>query len=934
LEPQLQLKRIAAVITLAVAASTTVYAQSSGKLMGTITNSKTGETLTGVTIRVLGTSRGGSSDVSGKYSIPALPVGKYTVEYAYLGYATKQITEVEIKANDMTNLDIVLDNSEGKVLDQVVVTGSFKKESIGALYAQQKNSALISDGISSEQIRRSPDKNTSEALRRVSGTTIQDNKFVIVRGLSDRYNVAMMDGSVLPSTEANRRAFSFDIVPSALIDKITISKTATPDLPADFAGGAVQITTKDIPDKNFVSFGVGYGYNSASTFKDFLQTKKNFSNYFGFDDGSSQLAKNFPSRTNVDAGLSQKWQRLALKSLPNDYSVQNKSALPSQTYQFSLGKVKQYKDDSRFGALFSVNYRNSQTILPNIERNWFTYDYQDQQYKFSTNLGALANFGYTFGKSKITWKNLYNRTYDNTYTERYGTDASSSSINKFYAFDIMQKSLFKSTLEGEHVLSEKNDKLKWTASWSNIGNNQPNQTKINYQKHEDYINDPSVPYLANLTTVGKANSRLFADLKENIFSGELSYSTPLNFLSVPSTLKAGGGAQYRKRNFDARFVGFEFNSLAVSPEDQTRILQLAPDQIFSADLINQNVYKFGEVKGDGDIYDAKSLSTFGYAMLDQKFADKLRIVYGLRVENYNVQIDAYRILSGNIEKSVDDTKLDFLPSINMTYSLTPKTNLRASYYRTLARPEFRELAPFSFYDFENMAMINGNERLKRSSINNVDFRFEFYPKAGEILSISAFYKGFTDAIEPFRYDVNSTPDISYFNAPKADLYGVELEARKNLGFIDEEEETLKNTIAYLNVSLVHSKVKNPTDLDYIDKTRPMVGQSPYVINAGLQHTALENRLSVNLLYNRIGKRITQASGVRFASTWEAPRNVLDFQVGYKVFNGKGELKLNASDILNNAINVYYDNKELNLPNETSFKYKPGSNYSLSFNYTF
>ncbi len=161
LEPQLQLRRIAAVVTLAVAASTTVYAQSSGKLMGTITNSKTGETITGVTVRILGTSRGGSSDVSGKYSIPALPAGKYTVEYIYIGYSTKQVTEVEIKANDLTNLDIVLDNSGGQVLDQVVVTGSFKKESIGALYSQQKNSALISDGISSEQIRRSPDKITS-----------------------------------------------------------------------------------------------------------------------------------------------------------------------------------------------------------------------------------------------------------------------------------------------------------------------------------------------------------------------------------------------------------------------------------------------------------------------------------------------------------------------------------------------------------------------------------------------------------------------------------------------------------------------------------------------------------------------------------------------------------------------------------------------------
>ncbi|MDR3009630.1 MAG: TonB-dependent receptor [Sphingobacterium sp.] len=933
MKPQLQLKGIAAAMTLVVAASTTVYAQSSGKLMGTITNSKTGETITGVTVRILGTSRGGSSDVSGKYSIPALPAGKYTVEYIYIGYSTKQVTEVEIKANDLTNLDIVLDNSEGQVLDQVVVTGSFKKESIGALYSQQKNSALISDGISSEQIRRSPDKNTSEALRRVSGTTIQDNKFVIVRGLSDRYNVAMMDGSVLPSTEANRRAFSFDIIPSNLIDKITISKTATPDLPADFAGGAVQITTKDIPDQNFISFGLGYGYNTASTFKDFLQTKKNFQNYLGFDDGSSQLAKNFPSRDEVGGGLSGKWNRLALKSFSNDFAVQNKSALPSQTYQFSVGKVKQYEDNSRFGAVFSVNYRNAQNILSDVKRQWYEYNYNDTQYKFSTNLGALANFAYSFGKSKITWKNLYNRTYDNNYLARTGTNGSSTNDNRFFAFDIMQKSLFKSTLEGEHALSEKNDKLKWTASWSNIGNNQPNQMKINYQRSINET-DPSAPYLATaITGVGKENARMFSDLNENIFSGEVGYSKPMDFLNAPTTLKVGAGTQYRKRNFDARFLGAQLEASKIGVDEAKEIQGLSPDHIFSADLINKNYYKLDEILGDGDLHNANSLTGFGYAMLDQKFNDRFRVVYGLRVEDYSVKLNSYTVLTRKIEKKVDDHKLDFLPSVNFTYNITSKMNFRASYYRTLARPEFRELAPFQYYDFENLAMISGNTALKRSSIQNGDIRFEIYPSAGEIFSISAFYKHFTDAIEPKRYDVNSTPDVSYFNTPEANLYGVELEARKNLSFI-VDEDFYRNTTAYVNLSLVHSKVVNATDQDYKEKTRPMVGQSPYMINAGLQHNALDNKLNINILYNRIGKRIAQAGGIRFSSAYEAPRNVLDAQVGYKILGKKGEVKLSAGDILNNAVNVYFDNKVDNRPNETLYKYKMGSNYSLSFNYTF
>lgn len=934
LEPQLQLKRIAAVVTLAVAASTTVYAQSSGKLMGTITNSKTGETITGVTVRILGTSRGGSSDVSGKYSIPALPAGKYTVEYIYVGYSTKQVTEVEIKANDLTNLDIVLDNSEGQVLDQVVVTGSFKKESIGALYSQQKNSALISDGISSEQIRRSPDKNTSEALRRVSGATIQDNKFVVVRGLGDRYNVSMMDGSVLPSTEANRRAFSFDIVPSNLIDKITISKTATPDLPADFAGGAVQITTKDIPDQNFVSFGLGYGYNTASTFKDFLQTKKNFQNYLGFDDGSSNLATNMYTREQVKAGLSGKENRLALKSLPNDLSIENKKALPSQNYQFSLGKVKQFENNNKFGALFSVTYRNSQNVLSNVRREWHQYDFTDNQYRFSNNLGALANFGYTFGKNKITWKNLYNKNYDNTYTSRTGIDLGANFDNRFSAYDILEKSLFKSTVDGEHVLSDKNDKIKWTASWSNIKNDQPNQVKLNYVRPMSAANDPSVPFTANLGTIGKQNTRLFAKLNENIYSGEGSYILPINFLTEQSTLKVGAGGNYRKRTFDARFIGFQFNENAFdNVDDINKFLQTPADQIFSAQNINNNYFRYVEIMMNGDKYEASSVTSFGYAMLDQKFNDKFRVVYGLRVENYNVKIDALNVDNMKMVEDVNDTKLDFLPSVNFTYSVTPKSNVRASYYRTLARPELRELASFKFYDFEQLGMITGNPDLKRASINNADLRYEIYPSAGEILSISAFYKQFTDAIEPRRYDVTSTPDIRFGNVPKANLYGAELEVRKKLNFVNDQP-FFRNTTAYLNLAFVHSEVTNPTDQPYLEQKRPMVGQSPYVINGGLQHTALDSKLNLNILYNRIGKRIIQPGGQTFASAWEAPRNVLDFQVGYKVLKNKGEFKLNASDILNNSINVYFDNKVRNISNETWFKYKPGANYSLSFNYTF
>ncbi len=909
--------------------SVAVSAQGTGKISGIVADKKTGETLIGVSVKLSGTPKAVGTDVDGKYLIGGLAEGKYTLEVSYVGYATKKITDIEVKSNETTALNVILEEA-GNLLNQVTITASFKQESVNALYAQQKNSSVISDGISSDQIKRSPDKNTSEALKRVSGATIQDNKFVIVRGLSDRYNTATLDNSTLPSTEPNRKAFAFDIVPSNLVDKITISKTATPDLPADFAGGAVQISTKDLPERNFTSFGFGTGYNTQSTFQDFLGTGKSTLNYLGFDDGSKQLASNFPTRKKIASGLTPTRNISSLMASPNDFSISNSAAKPMQNYQLSLGRVKTFENNNSFGALFSVTYRNSQQINQDVKRDFYVYDYNDNQYRFSSNLGALANFAYNFGKHKISFKNIYNRTYDDNYTERTGINEGSTTVNRFYAYDILQKSLLKSTLEGEHQIGTRNNKLKWNVSFSNVLNNQPNQTKINYAKALSAQNDPTVAYQANITSLGKENTRLFTDLNENIYGSDVNYSTPFKLFKSSTTLKVGAGAQYRERRFTARFIGAELQT-NIDPALFESIRKLPVDQIFSPALIKQGVYELNEIGTDADNYDANSLTSYGYAMLDQKIGDKARVVYGVRAENYHIQLNTIKTL-------VDETKLDFLPSVNFTYSLNAKSNFRASYYRTLARPEFRELAPFSFYDYELLANQGGNPNLKRTSIDNADLRYEIYPGSGEILSFSVFYKHFTNAIESYRYDVISTPDISYFNTAKAMSYGIELEARKSLSFINESK-SLKNTVAYLNLSLIKSKVENPDDQNYIDKTRPMVGQSPYVINAGLQHTTLNNRLNLNLLYNKIGRRIVQASGINFPSTWEAPRNVFDFQLGYKIIKSRGEVKFNAGDILSERSTIYFDynkNKKYDANNgdETIFSYKPGTNLSISFNYTF
>jgi TonB-dependent receptor len=910
-----------------------LFAQTTGRISGKVIDQKTTETLIGATVSIQGTTKGAATDVDGHYNLSALEPGKYTVLIRYMGYQSKSISDIVVKAGESTNLDVALTAASTTSLGEVVIKATYRQASTASLYAMQKNSVSISDGISSEAIKKSPDKNTADVLKRVSGATVQDNKFVVIRGLSDRYNTALLDGASLPSTEPNRKAFSFDIVPSNLVENLTITKTATPDQPGDFAGGLIQIMTKDIPDQNFVSFGIGGGYNTASTFKDFKSGPRHATDYFGFDNGGRQLASNFATYDEIKGDPAPTPQRNAalLRSLPSDYNIYINKALPTQNYQFTLGKVKDYeKSGNRFGAILALTYRNSQTISGDLTRNYYGNDYNDDIYKFSTNVGALLNLGYSFGKNKITFKNVYNRIFDDQFLQRTGSNQGSGVDVQYYAFDVLQKALLKSTLEGNHPIGDKGSKINWNLSYGNVLNDQPDQRKVSYTRNTG----SGDPFEANVTTLGKDNATLFAKMTEDTYTGAVNYTLPVKMFSQPATFKAGLGSAYRTRNYNARFLGAVVdgrNPENTDPDFIRPIKQRPLSQLFAPDVVNAGVYAVDEIDGRNDSYSANSTTNSGYLMLDNKLTDKLRLVWGARVEQFNVNVTPVSKAPDGIVKQ---NYTDILPSANLTYSLTDKINLRASYSRTLARPEFREQSISAYYDYELLAFQQGNPLLKKASIDNADIRFELYPAAGQIISVSGFYKKFKDAIETYNTDVNSTRTVNYFNTANAKVYGAELEIRKTLDFISPAN-AWKNTTAYANIAVIKSNAVNPNiGINFLEKERPMVGQAPYVINAGLQHTF--NIFTFNALYNRVGRRLSVAAGALYENVWEAPRNVLDAQVGIKVFKGKGEFKLNAGDILNNRITFYYDknkNKVYDNTDEVQSSFKPGANYSFSFTYT-
>lgn len=959
LKSQLTLKK-AFITLLFVVMGATVFAQGTGKISGTVSDKKTGETLIGVSVKIAGTTKAVGTDVEGRYVIGGLAAGKYTLEVSYISYAKKNITDIEVKDGVATSVNVILEEASA-TLNQVVITASFKQESVNTLYASQKNSASISDGISADVIRKSPDRNTGEILKRVSGTSVQDNKFIVVRGLSDRYNNAMLNNAPLPSTEADRKTFSFDVIPSAMVDNIVISKTATPDLPGDFAGGAIQIKTKDFPTAKTLEINYGVGYNSISTFEDFYGNKRSGLDFLGFGADRYQMPKGIPSTASryQDLNIDQKVE--ASKRFTNTWGTKKLGvALPIQNLQFVYGNSYNQKNGSKLGLILAATYRNSATISEQI-RNDFNdiqigdsrgidfFGYNDKFYNFSTSLGLMGNVAYIKNGNKLALKTNFNQNFEDNSLVRTGFSDERDYDKQVSQQEIVQKTLLSTVLEGEHLLNKtRQSKLNWNISYSLFSDDQPDLRRIAYSRVYG-SNDPflaDIPSIATPTTGG----RFFSDLNENIYGATVNYTHPFKWLNNSQILKFGALKQYKERKVDSRSLGYRNNFTSVSESSAIRVLPV--DQVLSDMYMARDRFYLDDVTNPFSKYTGKGDLNAGYAMMNAILAEKFKATFGLRVENYiETLTNDDRNQNAN---EVKNNYTDFLPSVNLTYELNKKTNLRLSYSNTLARAQFRELAPFSFYDFVTGVTKIGNPNLKRTTINNFDIRYELYPSAGQLISVSGFYKRLNNAIENYYISGSTAASktISFLNAPTANVYGAEIEIRKDLSIFNSESSFLKNLVFSANASIIKSEIdfsgSDADILSIVNNDRPLQGQSPYIINTGLTYNSPESGWATTLLFNRIGRRIAivglgQVVGNDFHESYpdiyENPRNLLDFQLSKKVIKSKGEIKLNVGNILNSDGIMYQDvNKDKKYNNNTTDqlinKITYGTNVTLSFGYKF
>jgi TonB-dependent receptor len=927
--------RIAFAILALLSISFTSLAQK-GKIEGKITDSKTGNAIPGVSVIVKETGKGIATDIDGRFVLNAEPGKKYTLTISSTNYESKEVTEVETGADDIAHIDIAL-TPKTKTGEEVVVRSSTtaRKESVNALISFQRTTNTVASVISAEAIRRSPDKNTGEVLKRTPGASIQEGRFIVIRGLADRYNQAMLNGILLTSTEPDRKTFSFDMIPASMIDNIIINKAFVPEYPGEWAGGLIQVNTKDIPTKNFFTIQAGTGFNSQTVGKNFYKDGQGGkTDWLGIDDGTRALPKDYTrkaefdtlspaSKTAIGRQLRNSWAPVEA-NVPMNISLQANGGFSTKLFGKNIGGILgiNYSRSSRYLKLLN-RYNNIDEFTNKVDT---VNNYNDDKYQQDVTVGALGSLSLQLNaRNKIAVKSIVNVNTSNSVIQRAGNDFSRTDNQvKGSEFTFKENTFFTVQANGEHSIT-KPLKFKWYGAFNILDGFVPDQRRILYSKKENST-DPYLLLISNSLSQ-QSGSRIYQSLSDYIYTagGDMAYS--FSAFKLNQTIKGGYMLQIKDRLYDAQLFA---NYLPAAGSQALRALPA--DQVFAtANFGNGLDDKFGfdAIKGNTFRYLANTILNAGFLQLDNQFSNSLRVVWGLRVENYDQ-------LVGSVKKwdprHFNSKVTDFLPGVNATYKVDNKTNIRLSGSQTVIRPELRELSFLNLYDFELNASVQGDPTLKRTKVSNLDLRYEIYPRAGEVINAGVFYKNFVNPIEQyFNGSGGGSSTINYINAAKATSYGVEIEARKKLDFI----KALQHLTFQANAAYIHSRVEDKAKK--ID--RSMQGQSPYILNFGLLYDVEKYGLNATLLFNQIGERIYLVGDVQAGApdVYEAPRPVLDLQIAKKILQKKGELRLNIADIINQKQYFYQNtNSKTSFQKDIDayrFTRKFGTTYSLTFNYS-
>jgi TonB-dependent receptor len=928
-----------------------VFGQEKGFLRGNIGDGQFGGPLIGANVTVPALSGvGATTDFDGNYSV-TLPVGVYEVKVSYISFAEQIFKDVEIKAGEVTKIDAVLEMITQEVA-MVEVVATVRKSSEAGVLMDMKNATTVTDGLSAQSFRKIGDSDLSGAIRRVTGVTVQDGKYVYVRGLGDRYTKTVLNGMTLPGLDPDVNAVQIDIFPTAVLENVSVSKTFSPDLDGDFTGGLVNVVTKKFPEQKTTQVNVSFTYIPGQHFnKDFILYNTGKTDFLGFDDGSRKLPVNGEASVpNVSTGNAS--LESITRSFNSELAARKKFAFMNGSFSINHGNQINNDNGTTFGYNFVLNYANERVFYKDFQSNDYlkgTADSDIELDRMRTRVGDLGKENVTWNalltgsmkkaKSSYTATLLYNQSSESSATQRVNQDFEQNQATLVEnVLTFTQRSLGNFQLNGSHRINIVEIDWANSLSFSRVYDPDFRETRISITDGDTSLS----------TGNGAGIDRFWRNLNELNEAFKLDFKINLH---ENISLKLGLATNYRSRDFEVFSYKHRTNDLSAISFDPDWFLQ--DENIWSADSTDPNysgTYTIGNFQ-PANQYKASQMINAGYVMAEQQIKKKLKLIYGVRLEHTVMYYDG--VNQNNTVRYLNQKTLDalsILPALNIVYSLTDKMNLRGGYSRTVARPSFKEKSEAEIYDPITKRTFSGNLDIKLTNIDNADLRYEFFMGGKDMLSLSGFYKRFDGHIELVSFEL--APDnLKPRNSGIAHVFGGEFEIRKGLRQ-HTSSKFLQGFFFSGNVSIVHSMVdmesvlidniggtefalreSTKRDGETINRFRPMSGQSPYAVNGTITYEFDDDRASISLAYNVQGDQLSIIGSGRVPDIYTLTFHSLNFNAYVNLGEErKSQITLGVSNLLDDDRTLVY--RSFKAEDQIFTSFKPGVSIRLAYRYTF
>ena len=922
----------------------------SGKIIGTITDGEYNEPMAFANVLIKNTTTGTTSDFDGKYQLE-VSEGNYTIVFSYIGYQSVEISDVNVEANSEILVDVTLNTNS---LETVIITTTVRKNTESAVLDLQKKSITLLDGLSAQGIKSSGAGNIASAVKSVPGVSIQGGKYVYVRGLGDRYTKSILNGVDIPGLDPDRNTIQMDVFPTNILENVIVIKSAASEYPADFTGGVIDIVTKEYPSKESYTFSIGTSYNpNMHLNSNYLSYSGSKTDWLGFDDG---MRKRPINRYQPIPGTFTNSSVLTALTGAFNKELTAKRSESGINYDFGFTAGNQYEvGENKLGYQLSFSYKNKTEFYDNRVDGTYMRDQNNASNNDllatrttlgevgvnSVLLNVLTGLVYKRENSKYKLNFLHIQNGESTagkYEQQLAQAGGGSGFEPISKDALLytERSISNILLAGTHFFRESGWQMEWKLS--------PSLSRVYDKDHR--ITPLQLTQEGNAFISPSASSypiRIWRTLEEINLVGKLDVNKKYMLFDNPAKVKFGGGYTYKFRNFKIDDYTFTITNpvtgLSVENGDADTIL--AENNIWTPETGSGTHLVTGDLFEKANAYEGEQRITAMYASNEFSLTEKLKTVLGIRTELFQTFYTGQNQAATEVYKNskiID--KFDVFPSANIIYSLTDEQNLRASYSRTTARPSFKEASKSQIFDAITNRLFIGNIDLTPSYINNFDVRFEKFGEGSEMFAFSGFYKDFTDPIELTFYE--SAPDqITPKNLGSAKVYGIEFEFRKSLGFILESLDKLKFNInaSYINSELTmnideyNRRVLAARDGESIEDTRDLQGQSPFLINTGLNYNNSDTGLQTGLFFNVQGKTLEVVGTGIVPDVYTKPFSSLNFTLN-KSFgqDKKSTIDVKVSNILNSKRESVYESYKT--ASKTFSSFQPGTEVSIGYSYKF